>query len=92
MGDASTGSAQGEPEETPLDRDELILVDRLWRSGTSATAVSPSTRRDLGLLQRFLSLDDRGGGVDVEGDRTGETPGGDAVAAQQRDEDLSVVE
>lgn len=38
---------------------ELRLVERLWRSGTSATAVSPSTRDDLGLLQRFLSLDDR---------------------------------
>lgn len=48
-----------EEEEVPLERDELILVDRLWRSGTSAAAVSPSTRGDLGLLQRFLSLDDR---------------------------------
>lgn len=46
-------------DATPLDRDELQLVDRLWRSGTSATAVSPSARGDLGLLQRFLSLDDR---------------------------------
>lgn len=42
-----------------VDRAELRLVERLWRSGTSATAVSPSTRDDLGLLQRFLSLDDR---------------------------------
>ncbi len=46
-------------DHLPLERDELLLVDRLWRSGTSATAVSPSTRRDLRLLQRFLSLDDR---------------------------------
>lgn len=52
-------TTDAELDEEPLDRDELILVDRLWRSGTSATAVSPSTRRDLGLLQRFLSLDDR---------------------------------
>ena len=59
MGDATNEAHEGGPEEAPLDRDELILVDRLWRSGTSATAVSPSTRRDLGLLQRFLSLDDR---------------------------------
>ena len=43
----------------PLARDEVALVDRLWRSGTSATAVSPSTRDDLDLLQRFLSFDDR---------------------------------
>lgn len=56
MGNATTDA---EADELPLDRDELILVDRLWRSGTSATAVSPSTRRDLRLLQRFLSLDDR---------------------------------
>ncbi len=52
-------------ESLPDDHDhdvapaELRLVERLWRSGTSATAVSPSTREDLGLLQRFLSLDDR---------------------------------
>lgn len=57
MGDTTTD--EGVVDDRPLDRDELILVDRLWRSGTSATAVSPSTRRDLGLLQRFLSLDDR---------------------------------
>ena len=54
------GTTDAELDEVPLGRDEMILVDRLWRSGTSATAVSPSTRRDLGLLQRFLSLDDRG--------------------------------
>lgn len=46
-------------EMAPIDREELALVDRLWRSGTSATAVSPSTRDDLDLLQRFLSFDDR---------------------------------
>ncbi len=38
---------------------EVALVDRLWRSGTSATAVSPTTRDDLALLQRFLTCDDR---------------------------------
>ncbi len=61
MGDATTDDELDDSllDEAPLHRDELILVDRLWRSGTSATAVSPSTRRDLGLLQRFLSLDDR---------------------------------
>jgi DNA-directed RNA polymerase specialized sigma24 family protein len=57
MGETTTDELVA--DEQPLDRDELILVDRLWRSGTSATAVSPSTRRDLSLLQRFLSLDDR---------------------------------
>lgn len=55
---AATDDLDGAASE-PVDRDDLILVDRLWRSGTSATAVSPSTRDDLGLLQRFLSLDDR---------------------------------
>lgn len=49
--------------DAPLGRDELILVDRLWRTATSAAAVSPSTREDLQLLQRFLSLGDRGAAV-----------------------------
>lgn len=61
MRDATTTDelAESIANEAPLHRDEVVLVDRLWRSGTSATAVSPSTRRDLDLLQRFLSLDDR---------------------------------
>ena len=42
-------------DDAPPDHDELAMVERLWRSGTSATAVSPSTRRDLHLLQRFLT-------------------------------------
>ena len=46
-------------EGRPPGSDEVALVDRLWRSGTSATAVSPSSRDDLFLLQRFLSFDDR---------------------------------
>ena len=46
-------------EDTPPASEEVALVDRLWRSGTSATAVSPSSRDDLLLLQRFLSFDDR---------------------------------
>ena len=44
---------------TPLAEGDLALVERLWRSGTSATAVSPSTTNDLSLLQRFLAADDR---------------------------------
>lgn len=43
----------------PLAEGDLALVERLWRSGTSATAVSPSTTNDLSLLQRFLAADDR---------------------------------
>ena len=46
-------------EAAPIEHEELALVDRLWRSGTSATAVSPSTREDLELLQRLLTADDR---------------------------------
>lgn len=45
------------PGERVSDED-LALVERLWRSGTSATAVSPSTRADLPLLQRFLTTGD----------------------------------
>ena len=45
-------------DTTPIEPAEVALVDRLWRSGTSATAVSPTTRGDLALLQRFLSRDD----------------------------------
>ncbi len=48
-----------EQDTTPIEPAEMALVDRLWRSGTSATAVSPTTRGDLALLQRFLSCDDR---------------------------------
>lgn len=48
-----------EHDTEPVEQDELALVERLWRSGTSATAVSPSTRDDLVLLQRFLAADDR---------------------------------
>lgn len=54
-----TGARGMDDDTVPIDRDDLALVDRLWRSGTSATAVSPSTRDDLDLLQRFLSFDDR---------------------------------
>lgn len=46
-------------EPTPAAPEDIALVERLWRSGSSATAVSPSTRDDLGLLQRFLTADDR---------------------------------
>lgn len=48
-----------ELQDAPVAQEELALVERLWRSGTSATAVSPSTREDLELLQRFLTADDR---------------------------------
>lgn len=48
-----------DPDALPtVDAGDLALVDRLWRSGTSATAISPTARHDLGTLQRFLSLDD----------------------------------
>jgi DNA-directed RNA polymerase specialized sigma24 family protein len=46
-------------EIAPPAHEDVALVDRLWRSGTSATAASPSSRDDLALLQRFLSFDDR---------------------------------
>ena len=58
--DALDGRGNDDLDEgAPLDEDQLALVDRLWRSGTSATAVSPSTRGDLALLQRLLAADDR---------------------------------
>lgn len=51
-------SSATDHEACPVEEAELALVDRLWRSGTSATAISPSSRNDLGLLQRFLTADD----------------------------------
>lgn len=47
-------------EFEPLDRQDLLLVDRLWRSGTSAVATSPGSHDDALLLQRLLSHDDHG--------------------------------
>jgi DNA-directed RNA polymerase specialized sigma24 family protein len=47
-------------DEALIPAADIRLVDRLWRSGISATAVSPSSRDDLALLQRFLGRNDRG--------------------------------
>lgn len=47
-----------EVEQEP-DQEELALVERLWRSGSSATAISPSTRNDDTLLTRLLTSRDR---------------------------------
>lgn len=52
-------------DDAPADRDDIALVERLWRSGSSATAVSPSTRGDLVLLQRFLTANDRRAAVSL---------------------------
>ena len=52
-------------DDAPADHDDLALVERLWRSGSSATAVSPSTRGDLLLLQRFLTANDRRAAVSL---------------------------
>lgn len=56
--DVATPVDPAHVESAPVDPADLALVDRLWRSGTSATAVSPSSRHDLGLLQRFLTAGD----------------------------------
>lgn len=48
-----------EHDETAPEPEELALVERLWRSGTSAVAVSPSTREDHRILTRLLTSDDR---------------------------------
>lgn len=58
IADVTPGADPVLADPAPVDPAELALVDRLWRSGTSATAVSPSSRDDLGLLQRFLTADD----------------------------------
>jgi len=58
MADVAAGADPVPADLAPVDPAELALVDRLRRSGTSATAVSPSSRDDLGLLQRFLTADD----------------------------------
>lgn len=52
-------------DDAPADQDDVALVERLWRSGSSATAVSPSTRGDLVLLQRFLTANDRRAAVSL---------------------------
>lgn len=48
-----------ELDETEPEPEELALVERLWRSGSSAAAVSPSTRNDHRLLALLLTSDDR---------------------------------
>lgn len=50
-------------DTTSPEPDELALVERLWRSGSSATAVSPSTRNDHRLLTQLLTTDDRSSSV-----------------------------
>lgn len=46
-----------EVDETPLDRREVQLVDRLWRSGTSAVGQSRTVGDDFSLVRR-LTVDD----------------------------------
>lgn len=50
-------------DTTSPEPEELALVERLWRSGSSATAVSPSTRGDHRLLTQLLTTDDRSSSV-----------------------------
>lgn len=46
-------------EATAAAPEEIALVERLWRSGSSAVAISPSTRQDHRLLTLLLTTDDR---------------------------------